>query len=214
MKNERALEILQTLREGNLRFVNNVRSVEAMATQARRAALAAGQSPGAVILSCSDSRVPSEIVFDCGLGDLFVVRVAGNVVAPSLLGSVEFAVSTFGSPLVIVMGHTRCGAIAATVDALQKRAPTLSESIGDIVQRIAPAVTELVQRDLPREDLLRNATRANIRASVDRLRHGSAILEERIGRSELTIVGAEYSLETGRVDFFDGVPSEVAAAAE
>jgi len=214
MKNDHALEILRTLREGNQRFVNNVRSVDAMATQARRAALVEKQSPGAVILSCSDSRVPAEIVFDCGLGDLFVVRVAGNVVAPSLLGSVEFAVATFGTPLVIVMGHTKCGAIAATVDALQKRTTAPSVSIDDIVQRIAPAVTELVQRDGPRDALLRDATHANIRASVDRLRHGSAILEDRVTRSELMIVGAEYSLESGRVEFFDGTPFEAAHAAE
>lgn len=210
--NSRALEILQKLRDGNDRFVNNVRSIDAMASQSRRAALAAKQSPGAVILSCSDSRVPAEIVFDCGLGDLFIVRVAGNIVAPSLLGSVEFAVATFGTPLVVVMGHTNCGAIAATLDALQKGAPAPSQSINDIVQRIAPAVSDVASRGGPRDQLMRDATRANVRASAEALRRGSAILAERIARSELMIVGAEYSLETGRVELLDDVAQHAAAA--
>ncbi|MBI2392541.1 MAG: carbonic anhydrase [Deltaproteobacteria bacterium] len=203
--NQAALEALRSLREGNERFANNVRSLDALMTASNRAALTAGQSPRAVVLSCSDSRVPSEIVFDCGLGDLFVVRVAGNIVAPSLVGSVEFAVAAFGTPLVVVMGHTNCGAVAATIDAVQHRQHPGSENLLDIVSRIAPSVVDLVGRVGSREEMMRIATRANVRSSVDRLRHGSSILEQRVASGQLVIVGAEYSLETGRVEFFEGV---------
>jgi carbonic anhydrase len=197
-------EALDRLRRGNARFASNVRSVEALASQAHRADLVDGQSPFAVILSCSDSRVPAEIIFDCGLGDLFVVRVAGNVVAPSLVGSVEFAVATFGTRLVVVMGHSRCGAIGATLDALAAGKGPPSENVRDIVERIAPAVRPIVDRGGERANLVRAATRANVRASAEHLRRGSRILEERIEAGALAVVGAEYALETGQVDFFDG----------
>lgn len=200
-----ALEALAALREGNQRFVANVRSIDALASHARRAALTDHQSPKAIILSCSDSRVPSEMVFDCGLGDLFVVRVAGNVCAPSLVGSVEFAASTFGTELVVVMGHTGCGAVKATIDALgqsSKGAP-ISDNIRDIVERIAPAVSGLRERGLAREELLRMATRANVVHTANQLRRGSRVLEERIRADQLVVVGAEYALETGEVDVFD-----------
>lgn len=205
-----ALEALARLRDGNDRFVRNVRSVEALATQAQRVALVAGQTPFAILLSCSDSRVPAEMVFDCGLGELFVVRVAGNVVAPSIVGSVEFAAATFGTELVVVMGHTRCGAIAATLDALRGGPASLSENIRDIVERITPAVAEIVREGTPDEATSHAATRANVRASAGHLRHGSRILEKRIADGQLLIVGAEYDLETGKVDFFDGLPSKSA----
>lgn len=198
-------EALRRLREGNARFVSNVRSVDALASQARRNDLVAGQSPFAVILSCSDSRVPAELVFDCGLGDLFVVRVAGNVVAPSLVGSVEFAVATFGTRLVVVMGHTLCGAISATLDALTAGKGPASENVRDIVERIMPAVRELADRGGSRADLARAAMRANVRFSAEHLRHGSRILEDRIKTGALAVIGTEYSLETGQVDFFDGI---------
>jgi carbonic anhydrase len=199
-------EALARLRAGNERFAGNVRSVEALATQARRDALVAGQSPFAIVLSCSDSRVPAELEFDGGLGDLFVVRVAGNVVAPSIVGSVEFAASTFGTELVVVMGHTHCGAVAATLDTLQSGAHVSSENVRDIVDRIRPAVAELVRDGKRDEALVHAATRANVRASANHLRHGSRTLEQRIGDGCLLVVGAEYDLETGIVHFFDGVP--------
>lgn len=202
-----AMEALARLREGNDRFVRNVRSIEALATQAQRVALVAGQAPFAILLSCSDSRVPAEMVFDCGLGDLFVVRVAGNIVAPSIVGSVEFAAATFGTELVVVMGHTRCGAIAATIDALRGGPASLSENIHDIVERITPAVAEIVRDGKIDETTSHAATRANVRASASHLRHGSRLLEQRIADKQLLVVGAEYDLETGKVDFFDGVPS-------
>ena len=198
-----AAEALRRLRTGNERFARNVRSIDALASQSRRASLAAGQSPFAVILSCSDSRVPSEIVFDCGLGDLFVVRVAGNVVAPSLLGSIEFAVSTFGTSLVVVMGHSQCGAVRATLNALQSSGQPASPNISDIVSRIVPGVREVVGAHRDPEELLAAAVRANVRASVAQVRHGSRILEAQLATGELWVVGAEYSLEEGRVTFLD-----------
>lgn len=198
-------DALARLRNGNERFVRNVRSVEAMVSQSQRDALVKGQDPFAIVLSCSDSRVPSELVFDCGFGDLFVVRVAGNVVAPSIVGSIEFATAAFGTELVVVMGHTLCGAVSATLQALAKgkRANVLSENVGDIVDRIAPSVFEISNELGDHTKAMTLATRANIRASANQLRHGSRVLEKRIAQGSLAVVGAEYSLETGHVDFFD-----------
>lgn len=196
-------EALERLKHGNARFTTNVRSIESLGSQQQREALVAGQKPFAIVLSCSDSRAPSELLFDCGLGDLFVVRVAGNVVAPSIVGSVEFAAATFGTELVVVMGHTRCGAVAATVDALRSGREALSENVRDIVERISPGVVELVNGGKGGDDVVGHAIRANVRVSVNHLRHGSRVLEERIAAGRLAVVGAEYSLETGKVDFFD-----------
>ena len=184
---------------GNARFAHDVRSVDVLATPLRRQALIERQSPFAVILSCSDSRVPAEIVFDQGLGDLFVVRVAGNVIAPSLVGSVEFAASTFGTPLVMVLGHTRCGAVAATLDAVRGDNPVASANIGDIVERIRPAVQEVLRPGVGRDQLLIQAIRANVRSSVRQLRAASRVLEQLVTTGRLTVLGAEYALETGEV---------------
>ncbi|HYO64888.1 MAG TPA: carbonic anhydrase [Archangium sp.] len=198
-------QALQRLQEGNRRFVQHVRIPEAAGD---RAALAAGQSPFATILSCSDSRVPSELVFDQGLGDLFVIRVAGNVVAPSLIGSVEFAAATFGTRLVVVMGHSRCGAINATLNFIEHQVDSPSENIHDIVERCRPAVESVVHAAGPgveRERLVHEAVRANVRQSCAHLRHGSRLLERLIQEGGLMVVGADYSLDTGVVDFFDGL---------
>ncbi|OJH42857.1 carbonic anhydrase [Cystobacter ferrugineus] len=203
-------QALQRLRDGNYRFVQNVRSLDTAIGQSARALLAVRQNPFAAILSCSDSRVPSEIVFDQGLGDLFVIRVAGNVVAPSLVGSVEFAAATFGTRLVVVMGHTRCGAIKATLDFIQHRVGAPSENIHDIVDRCRPAVESVVSAtgpDVEQERLVHEAVRANVRQSCAHLRHGSRLLERLIQEEGLLVVGADYSLDTGKVDFFDGLPS-------
>jgi carbonic anhydrase len=198
--------LLERLRAGNERFVQNVRSVESLISQSKRGALVDGQSPFAIILSCADSRAPSELLFDCGLGDLFVVRVAGNVVAPSIVGSVEFAASKFGTELVVVMGHTHCGAISATLDALAGGPAAASENLHDIVSRISPALVGLAASQTEGgESLLRRATRANICAATDHLRHDSRILERMVSDGSLLVVGAEYDLETGRVEFFDGL---------
>jgi carbonic anhydrase len=149
--------------------------------------------------------VPAEIIFDQGLGDLFVIRVAGNIVAPSLVGSIEFAAARFGTRLVVVLGHTMCGAVVATLEELERPSEGRSPNLHSIVDRIRPAVETLLETDLRQnpEALLRQAIRANIRASVNHLRHGSQILERLIQAEGLLVVAAEYSLETGIVDFFD-----------
>ena len=200
-----ARDALERLREGNRRFAADLRSLEVLASHTRRADLLGGQQPFAIVLGCSDSRVPAEIVFDQGLGDLFVIRVAGNVVAPSQVGSVEFAAAKFGTPLVVVLGHSRCGAIEATIEELQQPAGTRSRNLRSIVNRVRPSVEALLATDLRHDSdaLMREAVRANVRASVDHLRHGSEILEELVATSGLRIVGAEYSLETGLVEFHD-----------
>jgi carbonic anhydrase len=198
-------EALERLQEGNRRFVAGALSSDTNTGPSERAKLAKQQAPFAIVLGCSDSRVPAEFVFDQGLGDLFVIRVAGNVVAPSQIGSVEFAATQFGTRLVVVLGHSQCGAILTTLDELQRSKETQSRNLRSIVDRIRPSVEELLATDLKsdRERLVRRAVRANVRASVDHLRHGSEILEQMIGSDGLRIVGAEYSLETGEVDFFD-----------
>ena len=203
-----ASEALAKLRQGNARFVGNVRGAEPILSQVRRADFVHGQNPFAVILGCSDSRVPAEIVFDQGLGDLFVIRVAGNVVAPSQVGSVEFAVERFDTPLVVVLGHTGCGGIGATLDVLQGRAKAGSRGLLSIVDRIRPSVEPLLHTDLVSrpEELSRIAVRANVRASANQLRHGSGIIERMVLERGLAVVGGVYDLATGEVEFFDGVP--------
>jgi carbonic anhydrase len=203
-----AREALQKLQEGNIRFTLNVRGMDALMTQLKRQELSQNQEPFAIILGCADSRVPAEIVFDQGLGDLFVIRIAGNIVAPSGIGSVEFAASRFGTRLVVVLGHSRCGAILATLEELRRPTETQSRNLRSIVDRVRPSVESLLQAE-PHPDLdavVKEAVRANIRASVRNLRRGSEILEQLVQDGSLTIVGAEYNLETGVVDFFDGVP--------
>jgi carbonic anhydrase len=203
-----AQEALERLREGNRRFASGVRSSDTLISQARRSELAAAQEPFAIILGCSDSRVPAEIVFDQGLGDLFVIRVAGNIVASSQIGSVEFAAERFGTPLVVVLGHSRCGAVLATLEELMRPRENQSRNLRSIVDRIRPSVEALLATEL-RDDpeaLVRHAVRANVRVSANHLRDGSEVLEQLIQREGLLVVGAEYCLETGVVDFFDGVP--------
>jgi len=204
-----AVEALNRLREGNHRFVADQSSSAALSSSARREALIAGQEPFAIILGCSDSRVPAELVFDQSFGDLFVIRVAGNIVAPSQVGSVEFAASRFGTRLVVVMGHTQCGAISATLEELQGGATNQSRNLRSIVDRVRPSVETLLSGRLQQstDDLVREAVRANVRASVNHLRHGSELLEKLIQETGLLVVGAEYSLETGIVDFFDNIPA-------
>jgi len=198
-------EALARLKEGNLRFVNDAPSDNSVTSHARRRELAAGQEPFAIILGCSDSRVPAEIVFDQGLGDLFVIRVAGNIVAASQVGSVEFAAAQYGTPLVIVLGHSQCGAILATLDQLKEEADHQSENLRSIVDCVRPSIEPLLATDLRNdpEELVRRSVRANISASADHLRHGSKVLEQLVRNHGLVVVGAEYSLETGVVDFFD-----------
>jgi carbonic anhydrase len=200
-----AREALERLREGNRRFVASLAAPDAAPAATRRMELTTVQEPFGIILGCSDSRVPAEIVFDQGLGDLFVIRVAGNIVASSQVGSVEFAAERFGTPLVVVLGHTQCGAIEATLEELMLPTEGQSRNLKSIVDRVRPSVEVLMATELRHkpEALKALAVRANVRASVNHLRHGSAVLEQLIQREGLLVVGAEYSLETGVVDFFD-----------
>jgi len=201
-----AREALERLRAGNLRFVASTRDVEAPLIPARRFELAREHEPFAIVLGCSDARVPAEIVFDQGPGDLFVIRVAGNVVAPSQIGSVEFAASRFGTRLVVVLGHSKCGAIDATIEELQRPAETQSRNLRSIVDRVRPAVEGLLGTELRHDPaaLRRLAVRANISVSVSHLRYGSDVLERLIRNDGLLVVGAEYSVETGEVAYFEG----------
>jgi len=194
-------EAMERLLEGNRRFRNSSGNAPRVwdPALARR-----DQRPFAIVLGCSDSRTPVEILFDQGFGDLFVVRIAGNIVAPSVVGSIEFAASQFGSRLVVVMGHTSCGAVIATVRAIETGLDSESRNIRDITDRIAPHVEALVRAGRP--EAVREAIRANVRASVDHLRHGSRILEDLVASGRLVVVGAEYDLETGEVSFLDPFP--------
>ena len=203
-----ALAALDRLREGNRRFVANTRG-EGVNTQLRPAQVADGQEPFAIILGCSDSRVPAEIIFDQGLGDLFVIRVAGNIVAPSQIGSVEFAATTFATRLVVILGHSQCGAIHATLEQLQTPNEIRSRNLRLIVDFIRPSIESLLDQGFgdDTDALVARAVRANVRTSSEQMRRGSQILEDLERDEGLIIVSAEYSLETGVVDFFDGVPS-------
>jgi len=208
-----AVAALRELRAGNQRFVSKLGlesepGLGARAARLGRHQLPREQEPMAIVLGCSDARVPAEIIFDQGLGDLFVIRVAGNIVAPSQVGSVEFAASAFGTRLVVVLGHSNCGAVHATLEQLARPMRDQSRNLRSIVDRIRPAVEGLLERVPPHDarTLEQHAVRANIRMSSAQLRHGSELLEQLIAKDGLVVVGAEYSLETGVVDFFDGVP--------
>ena len=205
-----ALDALARLREGNRRFVQN-QSASSASNSVRRAALVSGQEPIAIVLGCSDSRVPAEMVFDQGLGDLFVIRVAGNIVAPSQVGSVEFAAARFGTRLVVVLGHSQCGAIQATLEVALGHATPQSRNLRSIVDRVRPSVEAMLSGREAGDPgaLMREAVRANVRVSANHLRHGSELLEQLIRTDGLLVVGAEYSLESGAVEFFDGVPLEM-----
>ncbi len=199
-RNISAEAALQRLKDGNRRFVAH-RPEQRHQSAAQLERLAQAQWPFAIILGCSDSRVPAELVFDQGLGDLFVIRVAGNIVAPSQIGSVEFAAASFGTALAVVLGHSSCGAIQATVDSLYNEPSRYAEVASAIVSRVMPAVEPLVTEGGDEATLLDRATRANVSRSVEELRAGSPILSELCDQGRLAIVGAHYQLDTGEVDF-------------
>lgn len=200
-----ALDALERLREGNRRFVNDEVSEETLASREHKAGAATPQNPFAIILACSDSRVPTELIFDRGIGELFVIRVAGNIVAPSQIGSIEFAAKQFGTRLVVVLGHSNCGAIIATLKELALKESVRSPNLRAIVDRVRPALEPVLHddSDLDDEDVISSCIRANIRASVEQLRHGSQILEQLVDAGDLQIIGAEYSIETGTIEFFE-----------
>lgn len=199
-----AQQALDRLKEGNAFYTNNQLATIEIGEEERRE-LVKEQKPFAIILGCSDSRVPAELVFNQGVGDLFVIRVAGNIVAPSQIGSIEFAAATFGTQLVVVMGHSHCGAVSATLSELRQPSEQRSPNLRSIVSRISPAVATLLEAGTAEneEALLSLAVKANIRASVENLLHGSEILENLVSEKKLHVVGAEYCLETGVVTFFD-----------
>ncbi len=201
-----AREALTRLVDGNRRYMQNVRSVDSMLSHSRRDVSV--QQPIAIVLGCSDSRAPAEVVFDQGLGDLFVIRVAGNIVAPSQVGSVEFAAERFGTRLVIVMGHSSCGAIEAAIEAVVQRRGPASRNQMSIVDRVRPSIESLVATELANDPvrLRREAVRANVRVSVSHLRHGSEIIERLADSEGLLVIGCELDLSTGEVAFFDGLP--------
>lgn len=198
-------EAIERLKDGNQRFVSGVRSIDTIVKQIQRADFVEGQTPFAIILGCSDSRVPAEIVFDQGLGDLFVIRVAGNIVAPSQVGSVELATELFNTQLVVVLGHSKCGAVRATIDELERPSGEKSSNVLSIVNRIRPTIEPLFETELRNDPdkLLESAIHANILAATNHLMHGSQMLENLVQQGKLKIVGAEYSLETGQVHFFE-----------
>jgi carbonic anhydrase len=205
---QNAVQALDRLCEGNRRFASNQEAGRVLSIPTRGAELTGGQEPFAIILGCSDSRVPAELVFDQGFGDLFVIRVAGNIVAPSQVGSVEFAAARFGTRLVVVLGHSQCGAVGAALDELRGELRNQSQNLRSIVDRVRPSV-ETVLESHHGDDvktIFDEAVRANVRASADHLRHGSELLESLIRTDGLRVVGAVYSLQTGIVDFFDGIP--------
>lgn len=204
-----ARKALEKLLRGNQRFVSGQSFHVAKFGNSRRAEVLDDQNPFAIVLGCSDSRVPLELVFDQGLGDLFVIRVAGNIVMPSQIGSVEFAADKFGTKLVVVLGHSQCGAVLATLEELEQSTDSQSASLRAIVNAIRPSVEHLVSPacELSRKDLVQAAVQANIHASVERLVHGSEIIENLIENEKLLVVGAEYSLETGKVTVLENVHS-------
>jgi carbonic anhydrase len=200
--NLNALEALDRLRAGNARFAAHVISIDSLTRHLDRAALMKAQQPFAILLGCSDSRAPAELVFDQGLGDLFVIRVAGNVVSPSQVGSVEFAAERYGVRLVVVMGHTLCGAVDATIDAVEQAQATVSDGLMSIVERVRPAVEAArLAGASDRAAVARAATRINVKMAVEHLRHGSPLLERLISHEGLMVIGAEYDLGTGKVEF-------------
>lgn len=199
-------EALTMLEDGNARFVGGERCGDSYQRHTKLEDHLDDQSPFAIVLGCADSRVPVEIIFDVGLGDLFVIRVAGNVVTPALIGSVELAAEKLGPRLVVVLGHSGCGAVDIALSTLESNDVKTSGYVNAILERIRPAIEPLVgnAEGLNRNELMARSVRANVQAGVESLRHGSETLEHLIREEGLLVVGAEYSLETGVVHFFEG----------
>ena len=202
---EKALAALKALKEGNLRYQSGQRNADSRITPERREELSTGQAPDAIILGCADSRVPAEIIFDQGLGDLFVVRVAGNIATSEGIGSIEYAIEHLGSRLIVVLGHSSCGAVQATIGELKQASEGISPNIQSLVDEIGPAISQLVEAG-DTDELLGNSIRANVSATLKTLASKSEIIQARMEAEEVLIVGAEYSLANGVVDFFEGMP--------
>lgn len=199
-----AAEALQRMRDGNARFVAGETDHAMLGDEARRRKSAAEQSPCAIVLGCSDSRVPVELIFDQGVGDLFVTRVAGNIAARSQIGSIELAAQSFGVRLIVVLGHSRCGAIEAAVEELRKPSVLQSDNLDFIIDKLRPAVEQVMTNGYGHdpEMLIAAVGRENVRRSMAALQHESKIIGQLVEHEDLLIVGAEYSLQTGVVEFF------------
>ena len=200
-------QALEKLKAGNQRYVEASRNNTGLNTEFDLHNHTGSQTPFAIILGCSDSRVPAELVFNSGLGELFIVRVAGNIADPTQMGSIEFACQQFGSKLIVVLGHSRCGAVNATLGALTSPPQPISPNLASIVDRVAPAVLPLVQQDGTgdQSEIAAKAVRANVEYSVQNLTTRSDVLKSLVENEEVKIVGAEYSLDTGRVEFYDDI---------
>lgn len=202
---ENADDVLAEMKAGNARFLEgtSLQSSQSSLMKLKNFA-SAGQFPKAIVLCCSDSRAPMEMIFDQDIGDLFVIRMAGNIVAPSLVGSVEFAASTYGTTLVLVMGHTQCGAIKATLDHIANPQAISSKNIHDIVSRIKPHIFSITQRHgVDEEEKFHQAVEANVLASVSQLSHSSRLIEGLVQQGKVKIQGAVLDLPTGRVYFIE-----------
>lgn len=188
-------DAINRLKQGNRRFLSGENTGDIRIDQTKRNKLVGGQQPFAVILGCSDSRAPVEIIFDQGPGDLFVIRIAGNIVTPPIVGSVEFAAERVGTRLVVVLGHSDCGAVQATLDELDGPIEGLSQNWSAVIDCIRPTVEGLLTTGIAndRGGLVQQAVRANVRASASYLRNESAVLGRLIQEDELLVLGAEYS---------------------
>ena len=194
---QNADEALKALMEGNKRFVDSLKKGPGR-TSKRRKEVALGQNPFVAILACADSRVAPEIIFDQGIGDLFVVRVAGNIVNPTnygIQGSLEFGVLALGAPLIMVLGHSECGAVAGATEALQD-GTQFPGSINNIVQTIEPAV---VKAKGEKGDLLHNSIISNVQIGVDKLTNSDPVISDLVKKGKVKVVGANYDLKTGEV---------------
>ena len=191
-------ESLLKLLEGNKRFISGQLTTKDCSAE-KRQELTKGQHPFAIVLSCSDSRVPAEIVFDQGLGDIFVVRVAGNVVDPTTLGSIEYGAEHLNAPLLIILGHEQCGAVAATLDAKGKP----EGNIGAILKKIMPAVKTAKAAKKDRAETLQIAIQENVRNTYRDIMKNSKIVPEMVHEGKLKVIGAEYYLGTGKVEIID-----------
>jgi carbonic anhydrase len=195
-------EALDKLRQGHDNFLGDKPSLKSSRDKNRRLEIARGQVPFAVLVGCSDSRVPPEVLFDTGLGELFIVRNAGNTVDTVALGSIQYATQVLGVPLVLVLGHERCGAVEAALSVVEKNT-IYPGSIGQMVEPIIPAVLKArASGSLKGEDLLDAAVRDNVRRTVERLRTSEPAMLEPIRAGKLRVVGARYDLDDGKVDFF------------
>jgi carbonic anhydrase len=195
---------LELLIKGNKRFLSGVKSIESFASTAKLKELAKRtQSPFSIVLTCADSRVPVEAIFDLGLGDLFVLRVAGNVVSPELIASVEYAASNLSTPLCLVMGHTGCGAVDAAVSFSNNDLRSPSKNISHLLEKILPSVldSKMELGNFSREELVKLTTVKNVKTSAKAILENSSLLKNMVSQSKFAVVEAVFDLQTGVVNF-------------